>query len=154
MLGNAGVPPADEGRPDPRPTPESAAATAPAAPAAADATDAAAPASPLTAVRLLLKPNKRGTGVSGETGYLAHQLGKPEAELIATLTATGLVVPPDADTKPTFVAHAGEIFWFGLFEKDGQTSLWLNAKAIKKRAARTRKPPAAEIPNPEIPNPK
>ena len=111
-------------------------------------------ASPLAAVRLLLKPNKSRTGFSGEVGNLARTLNKPEAEFIATLTAAGLVVPPDADTKPTFVAHAGEIFWFGLFEKDGETSLWLNAKAAKKKVAtkpRTRK---TKIPNPEIPNPK
>ena len=108
--------------------------------------DASASSSPLTAVRLLLRPNKRGTGVSGETGYLARTLGKPEAEFIATLTAAGLVVPPDADTKPTFVAHAGEIFWFGLFEKDGETSIWLNAKVAKKKPGRprTRKPKAPE----------
>ncbi len=107
-------------------------------------------ASPLAAVRPLLKPNKRGSGVSGEVGYLARALEQNETEFVAALTNAGLVVPPGADTKPTFVEHEGEIFWFSFYEKDGVTSVWLNAKPSRKskaggkttRAPRTRKPKA------------
>ncbi len=121
------------------------------------APDVAAPASgnlALSAVRLLMKPNKRGSGVSGETGFLARALDKPEPEFMATLIATGLVVPEDSEQKPVFVEHEGEIYWFSKYAKDG--TIWLNAKparsAAKKkssgRAARARpaaKPaPAAE----------
>ncbi|OAM86959.1 hypothetical protein OH491_14945 [Termitidicoccus mucosus] len=95
----------------------------------------------LSAVRLLMKPNKRGSGVSGETGFLARALDKPEAEFMGTLIATGLVVPEDSGQKPIFVEHDGEIYWFSKYPKDG--TIWLNAKparsaAKKKSAARTR----------------
>jgi hypothetical protein len=95
----------------------------------------------LSAVRLLLKPNKRGSGVSGETGFLARALDKPEDGFMRTLTATGLVVPDDSEQKPVFVEHDGEIYWFSKYPKDG--TIWLNAKpaksaAKKKPTARTR----------------
>ncbi|MDF9832595.1 hypothetical protein M2103_000805 [Ereboglobus sp. PH5-5] len=114
------------------------------------------PHSPLDAVRPLLKPNKRGSGVSGEVGYLARALDQGETEFVAGLTDAGLVVPPDADTKPTFVEHNGEIFWFGLFEKAGETSVWLNAKPAKAKrktagAPRARKPKAKAKPDADQP---
>jgi hypothetical protein len=106
----------------------------------------------LTAVRLLLKANKRGSGVSGEIGFLARTLEKSEDALLIALTEAGLVTPPDSETKPTFVEHAGEIFWLNKNSTDG--SLWLNAKAAKSAAKkissgtssrpRSRKPKAAE----------
>ncbi len=104
----------------------------------------------LAAVRLLLKPNKRGSGVSGEVGFLARSLDKDVDAFLGTLVAAGLVVPADSEAKPVFVEHAGEIFWLNQNAKDG--SLWLNAKAAKSAAKktasaakpRTRKPKAAE----------
>lgn len=103
----------------------------------------------LAAVRLLLKPNKRGSGVSGEVGFLARSLDKEVDAFLGTLTAAGLVVPADSETKPVFVEHAGEIFWLNQNAKDG--SLWLNAKAAKSAAKksagskpRARKPKSAE----------
>jgi hypothetical protein len=83
----------------------------------------------LTAVRLLLKPNKRGSGVSGEVGVLARTLEKSEEAFLATLTDAGLAVPADSEAKPLFVEQAGEIFWLNKNSTDG--SLWLNAKAAK-----------------------
>jgi hypothetical protein len=99
--------------------------------------------SPLAAVRLLLKANKRGSGVSGEIGYLARALGKSDAELMAALTRTGLALPATEDDKPAFVEHEGEVFWLNQNAKDG--SVWLNAKASKaaaKKAPPTGKPRA------------
>jgi hypothetical protein len=98
------------------------------------------PPSPLAAVRPFLKTNKRGTGVSGEVGYLAYSLDQNETEFVAALTDAGLVVPPDAGAKPTFVEHEGEIFWFNFYEKDGVTSIWLNAKPAKARKKTERAP--------------
>ena len=90
--------------------------------------------SPFAAVRLLLKPNKRGSGVSGEVGYLARTMGKSPEELLNALLAAGLTLPAGGDAKPTFVEHGGEIFWFN--ENASDESLWLNAKAAKKFPAR------------------
>ncbi len=116
------------------------ASTPPPAPAAEDASgkseeaqELPAPASgenpALAAVRLLLKANKRGSGVSGEVGFLARTLEKSEEAFLNTLTDAGLVVPADSDAKPVFVEQAGEIFWLNKNSTDG--SLWLNAKAAK-----------------------
>jgi len=112
--------------------------------------------STLAGVRLLLKANKRGSGVSGEVSFLARTLGKSDEVFLGTLTDAGLVIPADSEVKPVFVEQAGEIFWLNKNSKDG--SLWLNGKvaksAAKKPAAegagrgtsrpRTRKPKAAD----------
>jgi hypothetical protein len=89
----------------------------------------------LTAVRLLLKTNKRGSGVSGEVGFLARSLDKSEDAFLSTLTNAGLVVPTDSETKPVFVEQGGEIFWLNKNSTDG--SLWLNAKAAKSAAKKS-----------------
>ncbi len=110
---------------------------APAAPGAESGpASASAPssASPLTAVRLLLKQNKRGSGVSGEVSFLARTLDKNPEEFLSTLLATGLALPGEDDAKPVFVEHGGEIFW--LNENARDESLWLNAKPAKKFPAR------------------
>ncbi|MDR1011002.1 MAG: hypothetical protein LBM04_07710, partial [Opitutaceae bacterium] len=111
------------------------------------------PPSPLDAVRPFLKTNKRGTGVSGEVGYLAYSLDQNETEFVAALTDAGLVVPPDAGAKPTFVEHEGEIFWFNFYEKDGVTSIWLNAKPAKarKKTERAPRPRTKNKPQPATP---
>ncbi len=90
-------------------------------------------------MRLLLKPNKRGSGVSGEVGFLARTVDQAEADFLATLAAAG-VPPPSADpeAKPVFTEHEGEIFWLNQNAKDG--SLWLNAKAAKKSSPRSGRP--------------
>jgi hypothetical protein len=90
---------------------------------------APAPDNVLSAIRLLLKPNKRGSGVSGEVGFLARTLEKNEGDFLAALTAVGVVVPTDSEEKPTFVEQGGEIFWLNKNSADG--SLWMNAKAAK-----------------------
>ncbi|AHF90063.1 hypothetical protein OPIT5_07340 [Opitutaceae bacterium TAV5] len=105
------------GEPEPGPDTPEAVPASPGAP------------SPLTALRLLLKPNRRGTGVSGEVGFLARSLGKSEPELLAALGEAGLVVPDDPEAKPVFVEHGAEIFWFNRNAKD--ETLWLNAKASR-----------------------
>jgi hypothetical protein len=110
------------------------AATAESNQAGAAATPVPSPLSPLGAVRLLLKPNKRGSGVSGEVSFLARTLGKDPEELLATLLGTGLTLPAGEDAKPAFVELGGEIFW--LNENARDESLWLNAKAAKKLPAR------------------
>jgi hypothetical protein len=97
--------------------------------AASASASASGPSSALTALRLLLKTNRRGTGVSGEVGFLARSLGKSEPELLAALAEAGLVVPDDPAAKPVFVEHGAEIFWFNRNAKDG--TLWLNAKASR-----------------------
>ncbi len=93
----------------------------------------------LASLRLLLKPNKKGSGVSASIETLSRELEKPGVEILENLVAAGLKVPEDAETKPTFVEQAGEIFWISLFAADD--SLWLNAKASKsaaKKPARSR----------------
>ena len=106
-------------------------------------------AAALTALRLLLKPNKRGSGVSAETGYLAKTVGQDLQLLLTTLTELGLALPATAEHKPAFVVQAEEIYWLNKNPKDG--SVWLNAKAAKsavKKTGGTAKPrpkkPAAE----------
>ena len=89
----------------------------------------AVPDSALAAVRLLLNPNKRGSGVSGEVGYLARTLGQDLQDFLTVLTGLGLALPATEEDKPAFVEHAGEIFWLNKNPKDG--SVWLNAKASR-----------------------
>jgi len=131
---------------------ESAEAPPPAAEAPASAEASAAGGASdhaLAAVRLLLKPNKRGSGFSGELGYLARTLAQPEDEFQAALAAAGLAVPADSEAKPVFVELGDEILWINRNAKDG--SLWLNAKAKPARKGRgggrkkaASKPEAAE----------
>ena len=97
------------------------------APAASVSKDAA-----LTAMRLLLKPNKRGSGVSAELDYLAHTLGRELQSFLTTISDLGLALPLTEEHKPTFVEHGDEIFWLNKNPKDG--SVWLNAKASKASA--------------------
>lgn len=110
-----------------------------AAPSAPVAKDAA-----LAAMRLLLKPNKRGSGVSAELDYLARTLGQELQPFLVTISELGLALPATEEHKPTFVEHGDEIFWLNKNPKDG--SVWLNAKAskasAKKAAAGTAKPKA------------
>ncbi len=99
--------------------------------------------SPLAAVRLLLNPNKRGSGVSAEVGYLARTLNKDLQDFLTVLTELGLALPATEEDKPSFVEHADEIFWLNKNPKDG--SVWINAKASKasaKKAANGAKPKA------------
>ncbi|HTJ79942.1 MAG TPA: hypothetical protein VL357_13185 [Rariglobus sp.] len=101
------------------------------------------PVSPLAALRLLLKPNKRGTGVSAEIGALARTLEKDEVAFYADLIELGLALPATDDDKPAFVEHAGEVYWLNKNAKD--MSVWLNAKTSKaaaKKAPPTGKPRA------------
>ena len=98
---------------------------------------------PLAALRLLMKPNRSKSGMSGSFSFLAKAIGRDEPGLVAVLGAQGLVVPPEtgegeAESKPVFVESGGEIFWISRFGKDG--SLWLNAKASKSVARKAAKP--------------
>jgi len=116
---------------------------------APDASKASAPAlggeaNRLAALRLLMKPNKSRSGVSGSLAFLAGALGRSETELLATLVGQGLLEPiaapeGEAEPKPVFVQHGSEIFWLSRYAKDG--SLWLNAKAAR---SAVRKPKAKE----------
>ncbi|MEN9840833.1 MAG: hypothetical protein RL376_633, partial [Verrucomicrobiota bacterium] len=103
------------------------------------AVDSAPTDGQLSALRLLLKTNRSKSGWSGSLAFLAKALGREEAALVAILAGHGIVVPTaveegEAEAKPVFVEHAGEIYWISRFAKDG--SLWLNAKAAKASAAR------------------
>lgn len=98
------------------------------------AADAAAPVGGstnpvLAAVRLLLKPNKRGSGVSGEVGYLARELGQDLQVFLTTITDLGFALPETEEGKPSFVEHGDEILWLNKNPKDG--SVWVNAKTSK-----------------------
>src|SRR5262249_38360114 len=95
-----------------------------------------APESALAAVRLLLQPKKRGTGVAALVGDVARQLGRGEEELLRALEGAGLNVPDDAKAKPTFGEHAGEIFWMN---RNARGELWLNAKEAPKKKSRAKK---------------
>ncbi len=101
-------------------------------------------ASPLAGVRLLLNPNKRGTGVSAEVSYLARTVGRDLQDFLVVLTDLGLALPDTDEDKPSFVEHGDDIFWLNKNPKDG--SVWLNAKAsrasVKKAAAGGAKPKA------------
>ncbi len=99
----------------------------------------------LAGVRLLLKPNKRGSGVSAEVSYLAKTLGQELQPFLVLISDLGLALPATEEHKPTFVEHADEIFWLNKNPKDG--SVWLNAKqskaGAKKAAAADDDAPAA-----------
>jgi hypothetical protein len=120
--------------------PESQSTPSPAPTSAASAVPIAAD-SALAAVRLLLKPNKRGSGVSAEVAYLANALNQDLQVFLTTLTGLGLALPPTEEDKPTFVEHVDEIFWLNKNPKDG--SVWVNAKASK---ASAKKATGAAIP--------
>jgi hypothetical protein len=110
----------------------------------------ASTSSPLGAMRLLLKPNKRGSGVSAEVSYLARSLDQDLQVFLTKITDLGLALPATEEDKPTFVEHADEIFWLNKNPKDG--SVWLNAKASKasvKKAAGSAKPKAKKAPKAE-----
>jgi hypothetical protein len=83
----------------------------------------------LAGMRLLLKPNKRGSGVSAEVSYLAKTLGQELQPFLTLISELGLALPATEEHKPTFVEHADEIFWLNKNPKDG--SVWLNAKQSK-----------------------
>lgn len=103
-------------------------AEVPAAPAAAPSAAAAGePTSVLSAIRVLLQPTRTGS-VAGKVERVAAELGKAPEEITASLIAAGLKVPEKSREKPTFVEHAGEIFWFN---KNAKDELWVNAKASK-----------------------
>ena len=127
---------------------DSVPAAAPVAPVAAPATS---DVSPLAGVRLLLNPNKRGSGVSAEVGYLAKSLGKDLQDFLVVLTNLGLALPETEEHKPSFVEHADEIFWLNKNPKDG--SVWVNAKTskagAKKAASGAVKPKAKKEPKAE-----
>lgn len=121
----------------PAPAPEPVVAAEPVAAVEPEPTPALAPvatASPspdsaLAGMRLLLKPNKRGSGVSAEVGYLAKTLGQDLQSFLTVISDLGLALPATEEHKPTFVEHADEIFWLNKNPKDG--SVWLNAKTSK-----------------------
>lgn len=101
------------------------------------------PASPLAAIRLLLMPNKRGTGISAEVGHLSRKLERDHQEFLSVLTGLGFALPATDGDKPSFVEHDGEVYWLNKNPKDG--SVWVNAKTSKaaaKKAAPTGKPRA------------
>lgn len=113
----------------PAPTPEPAHVPAATEPAAFSKDSA------LAGMRLLLTPNKRGSGVSGEVGYLAKTLGQDLQSFLVIIADLGLALPATEEHKPTFVEHADEIFWLNKNPKDG--SVWLNAKTSKAGAKKT-----------------
>jgi len=132
-------------------------------PAAQSEPDAAAPAEPgplaeermppasvatgipaLAAVRLLLKPNKRGSGFSGEVGYLARALDQDLQVFLSTIRELGLALPETDEHKPTFVEQGDEIFWLNKNAKDG--SVWINAKTSKAAAKKPAAKPKAKKP--------
>ncbi len=134
----AGAPPAESAAPA-APVPENQLS----APAVQPAAETPASGSPLAAARLLLKANKRGTGVSGEVGYLAQTLEQDHQHFLTVLTNLGLALPATEDDKPAFVEHEGEVYWLNKNAKNG--SVWLNAKISKaaaKKAPPTGKPRA------------
>lgn len=89
------------------------------------------------ALRLLLKPKSRGTGVSAEVSTLADTLEKPAVEILEVLVNAGLDVPESAEDKPNFIELGDEILWLNRNAKDD--SLWLNAKVKPKRKTTTKK---------------
>ena len=89
------------------------------------------------ALRLLLKPKSRGTGVSAEMDTLSEALKKPAVEILEVLVNAGLNVPESADEKPKFIELGDEIMWLNRNAKDD--SLWLNAKVKPKRKTTTKK---------------
>lgn len=91
----------------------------------------------MPALRLLLKPKSRGTGVSAEVSTLADTLGKPAVEILEVLVNAGLNVPESADDKPKFIELGDEILWLNRNAKDD--SLWLNAKVKPKRKTAKKK---------------
>ena len=113
-------------------------------PASASAISAAASSNaPLAAMRLLLNPNKRGSGVSAEVSAMARELGQDLQSFLTVISDLGLALPATEEHKPSFVEHGDEIFWLNKNPKDG--SVWLNAKASKasaKKAVNGAKPKA------------
>lgn len=94
----------------------------------------------LPSLREKLTPNKGKTGFSASIESLAAQLDCAEHTLLSALHEQGLVTPPadDAEAKPVFIEHSGEIFWLGRYPKDG--SLWLNAKTARTPSRRSVSP--------------
>jgi hypothetical protein len=118
-------------------------AEAKAAREAAAAAEAAKPAEPLPEGLALLdllkgkmRRNRRGPGFSGSINFLTKALKHGEDVLTEALAAVGLVPAADADSKPSFVEHAGELYWL---KQDARGGLWINCKEADKKKAKTSK---------------
>ena len=79
----------------------------------------------LTSLRPRMRQNRRGGGFSGSTSYLAKALRRPEEELVAALTALGLVVPEQANGKADPVEIGPFVYWIN---KDNRGGLWINGR--------------------------
>lgn len=126
----------------PEPEPAPAAEAAEVAPASAPVIGNFSKDTALSAMRLLLKPNKRGGGVSAQLDYLAETLGQPLQPFLSLVSELGLALPPVEGEKPTFVEHGDEILWLNKNSKDG--SVWLNAKQSKSAVKKPRAKKAAK----------
>jgi hypothetical protein len=94
-------------------------------------------ANAVPALRLLLKPKSRGTGVAATIEALAEELGKAAGDILDVLTQAGLSVPETAKDKPAFIELGDEILWIN---RNARTdTLWLNAKVKPKRKAAAKK---------------
>ena len=107
----------------------------------ADAPSTALPQGPalLDKIRPLMRRNRRGSGGSGSTSFLARGLKCSEADLVAGFTALGLVVPATAADDSVNVEIAGDIWWLN---KDSRGGLWINGR--EKREGESPKPATAE----------
>jgi hypothetical protein len=79
----------------------------------------------LTKLRPMMRRNRRGRGWSGSTSFLCRALRHQEAELMAALARSGLVLGNDPQAKPVFVEINGFLYWLNRGQ-GGQ--IWINAR--------------------------
>lgn len=95
----------------------------------------AAPAQPLPAsvelldkIRPHMRRNRRGPGGSGSVSFLSRALKCREADLITGFKSLGLVVPANANDKPTNVEIANGVWWLNM---DSRGNVWINGRDKK-----------------------
>jgi hypothetical protein len=103
----------------------------------------------LAKIKPQMRRNRRGPGGSGSASFLSRALKCSEADLMASFTALGLVLPANPNDKSIFVEIAGDVWWLN---QDSRGGVWINGREKKDGeviAAPGAEPsaPAAETPS-------
>jgi hypothetical protein len=110
---------------------------------AAEEAEAAKPPEPLPEgmavlelLKLKMRRNRRGPGLSGSISFLAKALKHTEESILDALKAVDLILPEDKDDKPNFIEEAGELFWL---KQDNRGGVWINCRDKDKTKSKSAK---------------
>jgi hypothetical protein len=97
----------------------------------------------LAKIRPLMRRNRRGPGGSGSFSFLARALKTSEAELSASFTAMGLMLPAGPEEKSKLVELDGDLWWLN---QDSRGGVWINGR--EKKEGETAESASAAQPSP------